>query len=73
MTLVELAEHILIREDADAAEVVQNELIRDGVELALNAKSIIEVSEENGMKKVRYQCGQKNSECEVISRRCSLP
>ncbi|MEM7391702.1 MAG: mercuric reductase, partial [Verrucomicrobiota bacterium] len=44
VTLVEISEHILIKEDADAAEIVQNELIRDGVTLALNAGKINNVS-----------------------------
>jgi len=37
VTLIETAPHILIREDADAAEVVQQAFIRDGVELVLGA------------------------------------
>ena len=37
VTLFDMAPHVLIREDADAAEVVQQQLIADGVELQLGA------------------------------------
>lgn len=37
VTLIDTAPHVLVREDADAAEVVQQALIRDGVELVLGA------------------------------------
>lgn len=42
VTLLDRDAHVLIREDADAAEVVQQALLRDGVQLELNAK-IVEV------------------------------
>ena len=38
VTIIEPAGHVLIREDADAAEIVQKSMLRDGVELALNTK-----------------------------------
>jgi pyruvate/2-oxoglutarate dehydrogenase complex dihydrolipoamide dehydrogenase (E3) component len=38
VTIMETVGHVLSREDADAAEVVQNALLRDGVTLCLNAK-----------------------------------
>ncbi len=37
VTLVEVAPRILIREDPDAAEIVERALVRDGVELVLGA------------------------------------
>ena len=37
VTLMDVAPHILIREDVDAAELVQQSLLRDGVRLVLNA------------------------------------
>jgi len=40
VTLVDLAPHVLIREDADAAEIVQRKLVQEGVRLLLNAKAI---------------------------------
>jgi pyruvate/2-oxoglutarate dehydrogenase complex dihydrolipoamide dehydrogenase (E3) component len=36
--LLEMGEHVLEREDADAAEIVQNALARDGVELVLGCR-----------------------------------
>ena len=42
VTLLDRDAHVLIREDADAAEIVQQALLRDGVQLELNAK-IVEV------------------------------
>lgn len=38
VTLIETAGHLLMREDADAAEIVQQSMLRDGLKLALNAK-----------------------------------
>jgi len=40
VTLVDLAPHVLIREDADAAEIVQRKLVQEGVRLLLNAKAV---------------------------------
>lgn len=37
VALIDTAAHVLIREDADAAELVQQALLRDGVELILSA------------------------------------
>jgi len=39
VTLVELAPHVLMREDEDAASIVQRSLERDGVRLVLGAKT----------------------------------
>lgn len=38
VTIIEAAGHLLIREDADAAEIVQQSLLRDRVKLTLNAR-----------------------------------
>ena len=51
VTLIDLAPHILPREDADAAEVVQQALIEDGVTLALGAKTELVYADGN-MKKL---------------------
>ncbi len=40
VTLVEVAPQVLIREDPDAAAIVQDALVRDGVELVLGAKLV---------------------------------
>jgi pyruvate/2-oxoglutarate dehydrogenase complex dihydrolipoamide dehydrogenase (E3) component len=42
VTLLDKYDHVLIREDADAAEVVQKAMLRDGVQLEFQAK-ILEV------------------------------
>jgi pyruvate/2-oxoglutarate dehydrogenase complex dihydrolipoamide dehydrogenase (E3) component len=42
VTLLDKDAHVLVREDADAAEVVQKAMLRDGVQLELQAK-ILEV------------------------------
>jgi pyruvate/2-oxoglutarate dehydrogenase complex dihydrolipoamide dehydrogenase (E3) component len=40
VTLVESSSHVLPREDADAAEIVQQALVRDGVQFHFNAKML---------------------------------
>ncbi len=40
VTIVERGSHILPREDRDAADIVKNAFIRDGVQLALDTKTI---------------------------------
>lgn len=40
VTLIDMEAHVLVREDADAAEVVQKALERDGVRLELKAKIV---------------------------------
>ncbi len=40
VTLFDTAPHVLVREDADAAEIVQRQLIEDGVELELGVKVV---------------------------------
>jgi pyruvate/2-oxoglutarate dehydrogenase complex dihydrolipoamide dehydrogenase (E3) component len=51
VTLVNTAPHILTREDADAAELVQRAMQRDGVQVLLNAK-IVEVTQRDGGRRV---------------------
>ena len=40
VTLIEAADHILIREDADAAAIVQASFVRDGINLQLNSRGV---------------------------------
>jgi pyruvate/2-oxoglutarate dehydrogenase complex dihydrolipoamide dehydrogenase (E3) component len=40
VTLFDVAPQVLIREDADAAKIVQDALVRDSIELALDAKLV---------------------------------
>jgi len=50
VTILETANHLLMREDADAAEIVQQAMLRDGVKLALNAKIL--KTEKRGADKI---------------------
>ncbi len=50
VVLVDKAEHILVREDADAAEIVQQRFLEEGIELAL--RSGIERVELRGHEKI---------------------
>jgi pyruvate/2-oxoglutarate dehydrogenase complex dihydrolipoamide dehydrogenase (E3) component len=52
VTLLEVAPQILVREDPDAAAIVQDALLRDGVELLLGAK--LERVERNGAAKLLH-------------------
>jgi pyruvate/2-oxoglutarate dehydrogenase complex dihydrolipoamide dehydrogenase (E3) component len=56
VTLVEASGHILVREDPDAADVVQQQLARDGVRLVLDAK-ITGVEGRGADRVVRYERG----------------
>ncbi len=58
VTLIDMADHILPREDADAAEIVQKQLIDDGVTLVLGARTN-NVSGEPGNKSIAYEQGGK--------------
>ena len=48
VSLIEMADHVLAREDADAAAIVQAALVRDGVDLVLGAKLESVDSSEGG-------------------------
>jgi len=50
------ASHILNREDSDAAEIIQQSFIRDGIRLILNCKTK-KVEKKNGEKIIRIECG----------------
>jgi pyruvate/2-oxoglutarate dehydrogenase complex dihydrolipoamide dehydrogenase (E3) component len=60
VTLIHTGDHVLNREDADAAYVVQKSMLRDGVELALSA-SLFAVSVQGEDKVLRYQDGSGNT------------
>ena len=53
VTLVERIDHILPREDPDAAAIVQTQMVRDGVTVAFNAR-ITEVVPSDEGKTLRY-------------------
>ena len=56
VTLIEMFDHILPREDPDAAEVVQDRMAHDGVRFIFNAKveSVESDGANGGQKNIRY-------------------
>lgn len=54
VTVIEYAGHLLPREDMDAAEVVQQAMIRDGVELCLQAR-IVAVTRRGGERVIKVE------------------
>ncbi|MGQ9647256.1 MAG: mercuric reductase [Thermodesulfobacteriota bacterium] len=52
------ASHILNREDSDAAEIIQQSFIRDGIRLILNCKTR-KVEKKNGEKIIHIECGDE--------------
>ncbi len=54
VTLIHKNPRVLEREDADASEVVQNALHRDGVRLSLGAE-VVSVSQADGVKRLRLR------------------
>jgi pyruvate/2-oxoglutarate dehydrogenase complex dihydrolipoamide dehydrogenase (E3) component len=64
VTLFHDREHLLEREDPDAAAIVQRALLRDGVSLVLNA-AIEEVERKGEEKVLRYRTGSGLSDCVV--------
>ncbi len=54
VTLLDMAPHILPREDRDAAKIVEDSLIRDGVELECGVR-VVGVESRDGAKIVRYE------------------
>jgi len=58
VTLFHNASHILNREDSDAAEIIQQSFIRDGIRLILNCKTK-KVERKNGDKVIHIDCGGK--------------
>jgi pyruvate/2-oxoglutarate dehydrogenase complex dihydrolipoamide dehydrogenase (E3) component len=64
VTLLHKYDRIMNREDADAAQLVQQILVRDGVQLILAAKTV-QVLKTGGGKLVRYECAGQPGEIEV--------
>jgi pyruvate/2-oxoglutarate dehydrogenase complex dihydrolipoamide dehydrogenase (E3) component len=58
------ASHILNREDSDAADILQQSFVRDGVRLILNCKTK-RVEKKNGSKVIHIDCGGKEDEIAV--------
>lgn len=57
-------DHILPREDRDAAAIVQQSFIRDGIELFLPAE-ILQVTRRDGNRQIRFSCQDTEQEIEV--------
>ena len=64
VSILESEGHLLSREDPDAAEIVQNSMVRDGVELCLNSKAL-KVSRGSEGKVVNFEQGGKAKELSV--------
>ena len=64
VTLLEAEAHVLTKEDADAAEIVQQALVRDGVRLTLNAS--IELARQEDAHKVLRYTDAENTAHEVV-------
>ncbi|MCA9217228.1 MAG: mercuric reductase, partial [Planctomycetales bacterium] len=60
---IEQADHILSREDADAAVIVQRAMERDGVQFVLNAK-VVHIAERNAEKVVTVE--HNESEVQLV-------
>ena len=58
VTLFHNASHILNREDSDAAEIIQQSFIRDGIRLILNCKTG-KIERKNGDKVIHIECGEE--------------
>jgi pyruvate/2-oxoglutarate dehydrogenase complex dihydrolipoamide dehydrogenase (E3) component len=64
VTLLDMEGHVLVREDADAAEVVQRALLRDGVQLELSVK-VLDVRRDGGGSIVAIESGGRRKEIPV--------
>jgi pyruvate/2-oxoglutarate dehydrogenase complex dihydrolipoamide dehydrogenase (E3) component len=61
VVLLHEKDHILEREDADAAAIVQNAFVRDGIRLALSVR-VEEVKKHSDGKRIRFQSGGQTEE-----------
>ncbi|MGE5254730.1 MAG: mercuric reductase [Planctomycetaceae bacterium] len=64
VTLYHRSAHILNREDSDAAEIIQQSFIRDGILLVLNCKTK-RVEKQNGEKVLLFECQGKEQKVAV--------
>jgi pyruvate/2-oxoglutarate dehydrogenase complex dihydrolipoamide dehydrogenase (E3) component len=64
VTVFDMAPHLLVREDADAAEIVQRALVRDGVELELGVRVESIESSPSG-KLIRFERGGERDQVTV--------
>jgi pyruvate/2-oxoglutarate dehydrogenase complex dihydrolipoamide dehydrogenase (E3) component len=64
ITLLDMGPHVLAREDPDAAEIVQQVFLREGINLVLNA-TISRVETQGGTKLVRFESNGKEGSIAV--------
>lgn len=64
VTLLDRDGHVLVREDADAAEIVQQALVKDGVRLELGAK-LLEVRRQGDARVVGFEAGGERKDVTV--------
>jgi pyruvate/2-oxoglutarate dehydrogenase complex dihydrolipoamide dehydrogenase (E3) component len=64
VTLYHRAAHVLNREDGDAAEIVQQSFIREGIRLILNCQTK-RVEKKNGEKVLFFECQEKEERAAV--------
>ena len=67
VTILDVAEHVLPREDPDAARIVQDAMERDGVRY-LPETRILEVLREGATRRIRFEHGgeERELECEEL-------
>ena len=65
VTLLHRSDHVLNKEDADAAKIVQDALIHDGIELALNC-TVTRVTQTPEGKAVHYDCPGREGQQAVV-------
>jgi pyruvate/2-oxoglutarate dehydrogenase complex dihydrolipoamide dehydrogenase (E3) component len=64
VSIFEMTDHILPREDEDAAAIVQQAFVRDGVKLLLSAR-VVRVEAAGGRKRIVYSIGGEERTLEV--------
>ncbi len=64
VSLFDMAPHVLPREDSDAAQIVEDALIRDGVDLKCGVK-VLEITVADGVKTVHYEKDGERLQTEV--------
>ena len=65
VTMIDKSDHILAREDADAAKIVQEQFKKDGVKLLLNAETEKVEGTPDGVKTVHYKINELSGTLEV--------
>lgn len=64
VTIIDMSPHLLPREDPDAAEILQNALKGEGMELVLDAR-VKKVEKKNGAKVIHFESKGSEGSCTV--------